>query len=152
MSTDFSIETSQLERWQDVAKFCRLWDALGSPWEPDGLRRLFDMYNAHAVLMKIGGKLVGTTAFWNTTSFGDISRTPIHFLAFVGIDAAFQGQGLGRVIVEYTLAHKKTAWELDAYNDNVRAVGLYESLGFTCVRWTIGERIRSRFRLEPKSK
>ena len=130
MNSEFSIKTTQLKKWADIAKFCHFWDMLGVPWEPSNLRAMFDRREARVVLMHIGGELRGTTAFWEG---GNLANT--HFLAFVGIDATIRRQGFGRILVEYTLGHKNTAWELDARNDNIPALNLYESIGFSISRY-----------------
>lgn len=138
MTDRYSIDTVQLEG-QDAVAFCRFWDVFGVHWEPDDLCALFQEENARVVLVKVDGNLIGTAAFYES---GDNT----HFLSFVGVDTAFQGHGIGRAIVEYTLDHEQTAWELNVNNDNAVAVGLYKSLGFTC-KDTLGSR-SSRFRLE----
>ncbi len=52
----------------------------------------------------------------------------------MGILPAYRGQGLGRRLMETTLrAAQKTGFarvELDVYEDNSRAIALYEKLGF----------------------
>ena len=52
----------------------------------------------------------------------------------MGVAAPFRGQGLGRLLIERTLAHAcaKGIYRvtLEARDDNVRAIRLYESVGF----------------------
>ncbi len=52
----------------------------------------------------------------------------------MGVAAAFRGQGLGRSLIEHTLAHAcaKGIYRvtLEAREDNTRAIRLYESVGF----------------------
>jgi ribosomal protein S18 acetylase RimI-like enzyme len=127
MNLDFTLETTRLKHEQEAAEFCRFWAVLGSDNDPAVLCDEFEQHQARAILMKIGGKLVGTTVFWEIDS-----NDPTYLLAFVGINPNFQGRGLGRTIVEYTLGKQNADWELYADNDNAKAINLYESLGFVC--------------------
>ena len=52
----------------------------------------------------------------------------------MGILPAYRGKGLGRMLIEATLrAAQKSGFarvELDVYEDNARAIALYEKMGF----------------------
>lgn len=52
----------------------------------------------------------------------------------MGILPAYRGQGLGRKLIETTLRAAQEAGflrvELDVYQDNHRAIALYEKMGF----------------------
>ena len=69
----------------------------------------------------------------------DITRMPRRRIAHVGlltlgVDPAFQGRGLGRALTEAAIAwadrHDILRIELYTRDDNVRAIALYEALGF----------------------
>ncbi|MDC7741757.1 GNAT family N-acetyltransferase [Rhizobium binxianense] len=53
----------------------------------------------------------------------------------MGIIPAYRGKGLGRILIETTLKAAQNAGfmrvELDVYEDNARAIALYEKVGFT---------------------
>lgn len=55
-------------------------------------------------------------------------------LLTLGVDPAFQGRGLGRALTEAAIAwadaHGISRIELYTRDDNARAIGLYEALGF----------------------
>lgn len=80
-----------------------------------------------AMLMEQGGKLVGALVMLDTGMSGYI---PEHILLFVSVSPALRGQGLGRVLVEKSLAECNGQVKLHVEYDNP-AKRLYERIGFT---------------------
>jgi len=100
------------------------------PWPSSAfLSELSGKYN-HYVAARVADKLIG---------YAGISRLGVlppheYEIHTVGIDPAFQGQGIGRRLLDALLEFAGGgAVFLEVRTDNAAAIALYESAGFTVV-------------------
>lgn len=97
----------------------------------------------HAELRAAHNRYVAARAEDTLVGYAGMSRlgrTPPfeHEIHTIGVDPAFQGQGIGRRLLDELLAHADGAVFLEVRTDNEAAIGLYRSAGFV----TIGVRKR----------
>ena len=97
------------------------------PWPAVAFIRELDSDHNHYVAARDGRLLVG---------FAGISRLgrnpPFEYeIHTIGVDPAYQGQGIGRELLDrlLTIADGGTVF-LEVRTDNEPAIGLYESVGF----------------------
>jgi ribosomal-protein-alanine N-acetyltransferase len=81
------------------------------------------------VAARVDGHLVG---------YGGIARLgrtpPFEFeIHTIGVDPAYQGHGIGRGMMTELLGHADGVVYLEVRTDNVPAIALYESLGFSVI-------------------
>jgi len=116
----------------DYPEILLLWESLGL----GGIQRGDDLQIINCTV-KLGGqlllliergseKIIGTS--WLTV---DGRRTYLHHF---GIRADFQGNGLGKMLLDASLKLAKTFGmqiKLEVHKDNIKALGLYTKSGFT---------------------
>jgi [ribosomal protein S18]-alanine N-acetyltransferase len=96
------------------------------PWPAQAfLAELAGQHN-HYVAARTADKLVG---------YGGIARLGLlppyeYEIHTIGVDPAFQGQGVGRRLLDELLDFANGAVYLEVRTDNAAAIGLYESAGF----------------------
>jgi [ribosomal protein S18]-alanine N-acetyltransferase len=97
------------------------------PWPAEAFLRELDAKHNHYVAARTDDKLVG---------YAGISRLgrkpPYEYeIHTVGVDPAYQGQGIGRGLLARLLEYAAggTVY-LEVRTDNAAAIGLYESAGF----------------------
>jgi [ribosomal protein S18]-alanine N-acetyltransferase len=98
------------------------------PWPATAFMRELESKHNHYVAARADGALVG---------YGGISRLgrkpPYEYeIHTIGVDPLFQGKGIGRAMLEALLdIADGAAVFLEVRTDNVAAITLYESVGFT---------------------
>lgn len=100
------------------------------PWPAEAFRRELDSPYNQYVAARADGKLVG---YAGITRLG--RKPPFEYeIHTVGVDADFQGQGIGRTMLDGLLAVAAGGVVfLEVRTDNAAAIGLYESAGFVRV-------------------
>lgn len=101
------------------------------PWpEPAFVRELEGPYG-HYVAARVEDKLVGYAGIFR------LGRTPPfeYEVHTIGVDPAFQGQGIGRHMMTNLLAHSgpDAVVHLEVRTDNEAAIALYTAFGFVTV-------------------
>jgi [ribosomal protein S18]-alanine N-acetyltransferase len=98
------------------------------PWPAVAFMRELESQHNHYVAARVDGALVG---------YAGISRLgrkpPYEYeIHTIGVDQEFQGRGIGRAMLEALLdIADGGAIFLEVRTDNVAAIALYESVGFT---------------------
>ncbi|MEU0495438.1 ribosomal protein S18-alanine N-acetyltransferase [Mycobacterium sp. NPDC006124] len=98
------------------------------PWPAVAFIRELDSAHNHYVAARLDGELVG---YAGVSRLG--RKPPFEYeVHTIGVDARFQGRGIGRVLLDHllTIADGGTVF-LEVRTDNVAAIALYESVGFT---------------------
>ena len=100
------------------------------PFRPDSLSDFFNDPRHHLAVALDGELVVGMATGFH---YAQPDKLPELFINEVGVADAYQGQGLGRKLVQALLAHAKTlgcvaAWVLTE-QDNTAARRLYASCG-----------------------
>lgn len=97
------------------------------PWPAAAFNRELASAHNHYVGARVGGTLVGYAGI------SRLGRTPPyeHEVHTIGVDPAYQGQGIGRRLLEelLTFADGGVVY-LEVRTDNEAAIGLYRSVGF----------------------
>jgi len=97
-----------------------------SPWSERSFRSELSNRDAHYFVVECGNEIVGYAGYWAILDEAHITN--------VSIAPPFQGQGLGRRLVERLLADARdrgiTCATLEVRASNRRAQALYERLGF----------------------
>ena len=100
--------------------------------ERDYLVEIRDSDDGIEMCAELDGTIVGTAGF---SYVGDKDKVKHRAEFGVGIEKAFWGLGIGRALTEACIDCAKeagyTQLELDVVADNLPAVNLYKSLGFT---------------------
>jgi ribosomal-protein-alanine N-acetyltransferase len=100
------------------------------PWPARAFLAELDAKHNHYVGARVDDKLVG---------YGGIARLgrkkPYEYeIHTIGVDAAYQGQGIGRLLLTALLEHADGGTIfLEVRTDNEAAISLYESVGFVRV-------------------
>jgi ribosomal-protein-alanine N-acetyltransferase len=97
------------------------------PWPAVAFIRELESKHNHYVAARLDGELVG---YAGVSRLG--RKPPYEYeVHTIGVDKRFQGQGLGRVLLDRLLeiADGGTVF-LEVRTDNAAAIGLYESVGF----------------------
>lgn len=97
------------------------------PWPAAAFIRELESKHNHYVAARLDGELVG---YAGVSRLG--RKPPYEYeVHTIGVDKRFQGQGLGRVLLDRLLeiADGGTIF-LEVRTDNAAAIGLYESVGF----------------------
>lgn len=100
------------------------------PWPAVAFLRELDSPHNHYVAAREDGRLVG---YAGITRLG--RKPPFEYeVHTIGVDADFQGRGIGRRLLDELLAIASGgAVFLEVRTDNAAAIGLYESVGFARV-------------------
>ncbi|ELR82760.1 ribosomal protein S18-alanine N-acetyltransferase [Mycobacterium intracellulare] len=97
------------------------------PWPAAAFNRELASAHNHYVGARVGGTLVGYAGI------SRLGRTPPyeHEVHTIGVDPAYQGQGIGRRLLDelLTFADGGVVY-LEVRTDNEAAIGLYRSVGF----------------------
>lgn len=97
------------------------------PWPAAAFNRELASAHIHYVGARVGGTLVGYAGI------SRLGRTPPyeHEVHTIGVDPAYQGQGIGRRLLDelLTFADGGVVY-LEVRTDNEAAIGLYRSVGF----------------------
>ncbi|ASX02147.1 ribosomal protein S18-alanine N-acetyltransferase [Mycobacterium intracellulare] len=97
------------------------------PWPSAAFNRELASAHNHYVGARVGGTLVGYAGI------SRLGRTPPyeHEVHTIGVDPAYQGQGIGRRLLDelLTFADGGVVY-LEVRTDNEAAIGLYRSVGF----------------------
>ncbi len=97
-----------------------------SPWSERSFRSELSNRDAHYFVVECGEEVVGFGGYWAILDEAHITT--------VAIAPPFQGQGLGRKLVEHLLTDASqrgiTCATLEVRSSNTRAQTLYERLGF----------------------
>lgn len=97
------------------------------PWPAAAFNRELTSAHNHYVGARVGEMLVGYAGI------SRLGRTPPyeHEVHTIGVDPAYQGQGIGRRLLEelLTFADGGVVY-LEVRTDNEAAIGLYRSVGF----------------------
>lgn len=97
------------------------------PWPAAAFNRELASVHNHYVGARVGGTLVGYAGI------SRLGRTPPyeHEVHTIGVDPAYQGQGIGRRLLDelLTFADGGVVY-LEVRTDNEAAIGLYRSVGF----------------------
>jgi [ribosomal protein S18]-alanine N-acetyltransferase len=98
------------------------------PWPAAAFNRELTSAHNHYVGARVGETLVGYAGI------SRLGRTPPYEYEVhtIGVDTAYQGQGIGRRLLDELLgfADAGTVY-LEVRTDNEAAIGLYHSVGFT---------------------
>lgn len=97
------------------------------PWPAAAFNRELACAHNHYVGARIGETLVGYAGI------SRLGRTPPyeHEVHTIGVDPAYQGQGIGRRLLDELLAFADGGVVyLEVRTDNEAAIGLYRSVGF----------------------
>jgi ribosomal-protein-alanine N-acetyltransferase len=97
------------------------------PWPAVAFIRELESKHNHYVAARLDGELVG---YAGVSRLG--RKPPYEYeVHTIGVDKRFQGQGMGRVLLDRLLeiADGGTVF-LEVRTDNAAAIGLYESVGF----------------------
>jgi ribosomal-protein-alanine N-acetyltransferase len=100
------------------------------PWPAVAFIRELESAHNHYVAARQDGELVG---YAGVSRLG--RKPPYEYeVHTIGVDKRYQGQGIGRVLLDRLLdiADGGTVF-LEVRTDNVAAISLYESVGFTAV-------------------
>ncbi|MCW2551421.1 MAG: ribosomal-protein-alanine acetyltransferase, partial [Mycobacterium sp.] len=100
------------------------------PWPAAAFVRELESKHNQYVAARLDGELIG---YAGVSRLG--RKPPYEYeVHTIGVDKRFQGQGLGRALLEHLLqiADGGTVF-LEVRTDNAAAIGLYESVGFTVV-------------------
>jgi [ribosomal protein S18]-alanine N-acetyltransferase len=98
------------------------------PWPASAFIHEMASRHNHYVAARAGDKLVGYAGI------ARLGLLPPHEYEVhtIGVDPAYQGKGIGRRLLDALLAFaKKSAVYLEVRTDNVAAIALYRSAGFT---------------------
>ncbi|MBI3214017.1 MAG: ribosomal protein S18-alanine N-acetyltransferase [Mycobacterium sp.] len=106
------------------------------PWPARAFLAELDSAHNHYVAARVGGLLVG---YAGISRLG--RRPPFeHEVHTVGVDQAYQGRGIGRLLLTELLGFaesapgiRRGAVHLEVRTDNATAISLYESVGFVQV-------------------
>lgn len=97
------------------------------PWPAAAFNRELASPHNHYVAARVGDTLVGYAGI------SRLGRTPPfeYEVHTIGVDAAYQGQGIGRRMLDELLAFAEGGVVyLEVRTDNDAAIGLYRSVGF----------------------
>lgn len=97
------------------------------PWPAAAFNRELASAHNHYVGARVGGTLVGYAGI------SRLGRTPPyeHEVHTIGVDPAYQGQGIGRRLLDELLKFADGGVVyLEVRTDNEAAIGLYRSVGF----------------------
>jgi [ribosomal protein S18]-alanine N-acetyltransferase len=97
------------------------------PWPARAFMAELEAKHIHYVAARTEGKLVG---YAGIARLG--RKRPFEYeIHTIGVDPAYQGQGIGRrMMTELVELASGAAIFLEVRTDNAAAIGLYESLGF----------------------
>ncbi|KAA0098581.1 ribosomal-protein-alanine N-acetyltransferase [Mycolicibacterium sp. P1-18] len=100
------------------------------PWPAVAFIRELESAHNHYVAARLDGELVG---YAGVSRLG--RKPPFEYeVHTIGVDARFQGRGIGRALLDQLLAIADGGTVfLEVRTDNAAAIGLYESVGFTVV-------------------
>lgn len=97
------------------------------PWPAAAFNRELASKHNHYVAARVGETLVGYAGI------SRLGRTPPfeYEVHTIGVDAAYQGRGIGRRLLDELLAYADDGVVyLEVRTDNEAAIGLYRSVGF----------------------
>jgi ribosomal protein S18 acetylase RimI-like enzyme len=125
----------------DIAAVKALWIAsgVGRPWNDPDKDIAFARRNAHSTVLvaDLDGRVVATTMVGEDGHRG--------WVYYVATDPAFQGQGLGRQMMDAaeTWLRARGVWKLQLLvrADNSAVKEFYERLGYTDVRTTCFQKV-----------
>ncbi|WP_319457857.1 MULTISPECIES: ribosomal protein S18-alanine N-acetyltransferase [unclassified Mycobacterium] len=97
------------------------------PWPAAAFVRELESEHNHYVAARADGALIG---YAGITRLG--RKPPYEYeIHTIGVDKSFQGEGIGRGLLDMLLAiAKDDVVFLEVRTDNAAAIGLYESVGF----------------------
>jgi [ribosomal protein S18]-alanine N-acetyltransferase len=100
------------------------------PWPASAFLHALETKHHHYVAARDDGTLVGYAGIARLGRF-PVYEYEVHT---IGVDPAFQGHGVGRLLLDDLLAHANRGTVfLEVRTDNAPAIGLYESVGFVRV-------------------
>jgi [ribosomal protein S18]-alanine N-acetyltransferase len=100
------------------------------PWPATAFVRELDAPHNHYVAARTDDKLVGYAGIARL-----VRKPPYEYeIHTIGVDAAYQGQGIGRRLLDELLRFAgNSVVYLEVRTDNAAAIALYESAGFAIV-------------------
>jgi len=123
----FIVKEASSQDLQLFSDLCLLVFGQGYNWPPELFEKWMKTQNAHLYLMWYKTQLVGSVM---TCPQFDAEGKPIIYLYWVAISPLYQGQGLGKHLLQKVISQEDTVWELGVDETNLRARRLYEKLGF----------------------
>jgi diamine N-acetyltransferase len=147
MSAEILIQPARRDDLSELADLAArtFSDAFGHAMTPEELKqslaenrsvgyfeRTFE--SSHILVARREGKIVGYTQFGSVLLSGAPAKPGDTELGRVYVETALQGEGIGRQLVNAALAEPSMVAApnvfLEVWEDNPRAIALYESLGF----------------------
>lgn len=140
------LELATMDNWQDINRISGQVAKLHAAWRPDLFRYAEISYPKEVLeelikeksifVAKVGGTVVGYTAFWIWDTNGECSvERKVMSINDFAVDEPFRNQGFGTQMMQelriLARAFRCTDLQLTVYPQNDDAVAFYQKCGFT---------------------